>query len=74
MRAKVLSNLWPFFEDFPTFIVTIEHMLAANDNNILVAFLNIERHAQAILREHCQPTENYNGTADLFRIGNSMIV
>ena len=49
-------------------------MLAAKDNNILVAFLNIERHAQAILREDCRPTENYNGPADLFRIGNGMIV
>jgi hypothetical protein len=49
-------------------------MLAAKDNNILVAFLNIERHAQTILREHCRPTENYNGTADPFRIGNGMIV
>jgi hypothetical protein len=74
MQARALSNLCFFFEDFLAFIATIEHIVAAEDNNILLAFLNIERHIQARSRALQTNRGIVMKTADLFRMESGMTV
>jgi hypothetical protein len=74
MQARALSNLCFFFEDFLAFIATIEHIVAAEDSNILLAFLNRATHSSKIKR--ALPTNRgiVMKTADLFRMESGMTV